>query len=138
MQKNSLFFKNIWSCQKKAVPLHSLSKTKQVFLAQLVEQLTLNQWVQGSSPWEDTKKDIQTDVFFCTPLLSLSPSLLLLSLSLSLLSYSFSVASANVGRGGVPEKSADFWGALQRLSKLSFFILPIARCVLISRWSNDY
>ena len=25
-----------------------------VFLAQLVEQLTLNQWVQGSSPWEDT------------------------------------------------------------------------------------
>ena len=26
-----------------------------VFLAQLVEQLTLNQWVQGSSPWEDTK-----------------------------------------------------------------------------------
>ncbi len=29
-----------------------------VFLAQLVEQLTLNQWVQGSSPWEDTK-DIQ-------------------------------------------------------------------------------
>ena len=100
--------------------MHSLSKTKQVFLAQLVEQLTLNQWVQGSSPWEDTKKDIQTDVFFCTPLLSLSPSLLLLSLSLSLLSYSFSVASANVGRA-------------QRLSKLSFFILPIARCVLISR-----
>ena len=29
---------------------------KQVFLAQLVEQLTLNQWVQGSSPWEDTKR----------------------------------------------------------------------------------
>ena len=28
---------------------------EQVFLAQLVEQLTLNQWVQGSSPWEDTK-----------------------------------------------------------------------------------
>ena len=28
----------------------------QVFLAQLVEQLTLNQWVQGSSPWEDTKE----------------------------------------------------------------------------------
>ena len=27
-----------------------------VFLAQLVEQLTLNQWVQGSSPWEDTKR----------------------------------------------------------------------------------
>ena len=26
-----------------------------VFLAQLVEQLTLNQWVEGSSPSEDTK-----------------------------------------------------------------------------------
>ena len=25
-----------------------------VFVAQLVEQLTLNQWVQGSSPCEDT------------------------------------------------------------------------------------
>ncbi len=25
-------------------------------LAQLVEQLTLNQWVQGSSPWSSTKK----------------------------------------------------------------------------------
>ena len=36
---------------------------EQVFLAQLVEQLTLNQWVQGSSPWEDTK-DIRADVFF--------------------------------------------------------------------------
>jgi hypothetical protein len=29
------------------------------------------------------------------------------------------LASANVGRGGVPEKSADFWGALQMLLKLS-------------------
>ena len=27
-----------------------------VFLAQLVEQLTLNQWVKGSSPLEDTTK----------------------------------------------------------------------------------
>ena len=27
-----------------------------VFVAQLVEQLTLNQWVQGSSPCEDTKR----------------------------------------------------------------------------------
>ena len=62
-RKISFFFKNIWSIQKKAVPLHSVLKLNQVFLAQLVEQLTLNQWVQGSSPWEDTK-DIQTDVFF--------------------------------------------------------------------------
>ena len=28
---------------------------RQALLAQLVEQLTLNQWVQGSSPWECTK-----------------------------------------------------------------------------------
>ncbi len=28
--------------------------TLKVFLAQLVEQLTLNQWVEGSSPSEDT------------------------------------------------------------------------------------
>ena len=55
MQKKAFFFKNIWSYQKKAVPLHPLLKNKHVFLAQLVEQLTLNQWVQGSSPWEDTK-----------------------------------------------------------------------------------
>ena len=55
MQKKAFFFKNIWSYQKKAVPLHPLLKKKHVFLAQLVEQLTLNQWVQGSSPWEDTK-----------------------------------------------------------------------------------
>ncbi len=27
-----------------------------VFVAQLVEQLTLNQWVRGSSPREDTKQ----------------------------------------------------------------------------------
>ena len=55
MQKKAFFFKNIWSYQKKAVPLQPISKTNHVFLAQLVEQLTLNQWVQGSSPWEDTK-----------------------------------------------------------------------------------
>ena len=36
---------------------------KHVFLAQLVEQLTLNQWVQGSSPWEDTR-DTSLGVFF--------------------------------------------------------------------------
>ena len=61
MQKKAFFFKNIWSYQKKAVPLHPLLKKKHVFLAQLVEQLTLNQWVQGSSPWEDTK-DIRKGV----------------------------------------------------------------------------
>ena len=48
-------YQNIWSIQKKAVPLHPLFKKHVVFLAQLVEQLTLNQWVEGSSPSEDTK-----------------------------------------------------------------------------------
>ena len=28
-----------------------------VFVAQLVEQLTLNQWVQGSNPCEDTESE---------------------------------------------------------------------------------
>ena len=62
MQKNTFFFENIWLYQKKAVPLQSISKTNKVFLAQLVEQLTLNQWVQGSSPWEDTKKQYVENV----------------------------------------------------------------------------
>ena len=29
-----------------------------VFVAQLVEQLTLNQWVQGSSPCQDTNRGV--------------------------------------------------------------------------------
>ena len=36
-----------------------------VFLAQLVEQLTLNQWVQGSSPWEDTRDTLLGVFFLC-------------------------------------------------------------------------
>ena len=40
---------------KKKQYLCSRFRINHVFLAQLVEQLTLNQWVQGSSPWEDTK-----------------------------------------------------------------------------------
>ena len=50
--------KKIWSYQKKAVPLHPLltkSIEKKVSLAQLVEQLTLNQWVESSSLSGDTK-----------------------------------------------------------------------------------
>ena len=39
-------------------------ETKHVFLAQLVEQLTLNQWVQGSSPWEDTQDASKGCLFF--------------------------------------------------------------------------
>ena len=53
IKKNWCFFQkkrhNIWSYQKKTVPLHRNSEMH-ALLAQLVEQLTLNQWVQGSSP----------------------------------------------------------------------------------------
>ena len=40
---------------KKSSTFAPAFEKEHVFLAQLVEQLTLNQWVQGSSPWEDTK-----------------------------------------------------------------------------------
>ena len=40
---------------KKSSTFAPAFENEHVFLAQLVEQLTLNQWVQGSSPWEDTK-----------------------------------------------------------------------------------
>ena|GEM_PF-2565885 len=39
---------------------------KNVFVAQLVEQLTLNQWVQGSSPCKDT-----FFLYFCATLAQL-------------------------------------------------------------------
>ena len=40
-------------------------KSRYALLAQLVEQLTLNQRAQGSSPWKRTKQTaIQTDGFF--------------------------------------------------------------------------
>ncbi len=38
--------------------------TLKVFLAQLVEQLTLNQWVEGSSPSEDTPGVLNGTPFF--------------------------------------------------------------------------
>ena len=37
-----------------AVPLQPLTRKSNDFVAQLVEQLTLNQWVEGSSPSEVT------------------------------------------------------------------------------------
>ena len=40
---------------KKSSTFAPAFEKEHVFLAQLVEQLTLNQWVQGSSPWEDTE-----------------------------------------------------------------------------------
>ena len=36
--------------QIKELPLHPQTGNKNALLAQLVEQLTLNQWVQGSNP----------------------------------------------------------------------------------------
>ena len=36
--------------QLKAIPLHRFFRKAVARLAQLVEQLTLNQWVQGSNP----------------------------------------------------------------------------------------
>ena len=46
---------NILLFQNKALPLHRNWETD-ALLAQLVEQLTLNQWVQGSSPWGCTSR----------------------------------------------------------------------------------
>ena len=54
-QKNIVFFQKYLVNSKKSSTFALGFETNQVFLAQLVEQLTLNQWVQGSSPWEDTK-----------------------------------------------------------------------------------
>ena len=65
--KKNVFFQKDLVISKKSSTFALGFETNQVFLAQLVEQLTLNQWVQGSSPWEDTK-DIQTDVLFCAPI----------------------------------------------------------------------
>ena len=58
IQKITFFFVKYLVSPKKSSTFAPGFKRNYVFLAQLVEQLTLNQWVQGSSPWEDTK-DIQ-------------------------------------------------------------------------------
>ena len=49
---------------KKSSTFAPAFEKEHVFLAQLVEQLTLNQWVQGSSPWEDTKRHPIGCLFF--------------------------------------------------------------------------
>ncbi len=49
---------------KKKQYLCTRFRKKLVPLAQLVEQLTLNQWVEGSSPSGDTKR-MQPHPFFC-------------------------------------------------------------------------
>ena len=50
---------------KKSSTFAPAFEKEHVFLAQLVEQLTLNQWVQGSSPWEDTKDTNKVSFFLC-------------------------------------------------------------------------
>ncbi len=42
---------------KKSVFLRPQNKREKVPVAQLVEQLTLNQWVQGSNPCGDTENE---------------------------------------------------------------------------------
>ena len=64
-KKCDFFSKNLVS-SKKSSTFAPAFETKHVFLAQLVEQLTLNQWVQGSSPWEDTKDTSKGCLFLCS------------------------------------------------------------------------
>ena len=60
--KKYVFFRKYLVISKKSSTFAPAFEKELVFLAQLVEQLTLNQWVQGSSPWEDTKKQYVENV----------------------------------------------------------------------------
>ena len=51
--------KKVWRSHEKLVPLHPLKPKGDAPVAQLVEHLTLNQGVQGSSPCGCTKKKIK-------------------------------------------------------------------------------
>ena len=62
--KKSVFFQKYLVISKKSSTFAPAFEKEHVFLAQLVEQLTLNQWVQGSSPWEDTKRHPLGCLFF--------------------------------------------------------------------------
>ena len=62
--KKSVFFQKYLVISKKSSTFAPAFEKEHVFLAQLVEQLTLNQWVQGSSPWEDTKRHLARCLFF--------------------------------------------------------------------------
>ena len=61
-------YENIWSIQKKAVPLHSLLRILLKMwgaIAQLVEQRTENPCVPGSIPGGTTKKTSEIPKSFC-------------------------------------------------------------------------
>ena len=67
--------RKILSVQKKAVLLQPVLKNRSasvVSLAQLVEQLTLNQWVEGSSPSGDTNGSHPLRVVFVVSMISYS------------------------------------------------------------------
>ena len=65
MQKKSFFCRKGFVSSTKT-PTFASAKQKHALLAQLVEQLTLNQWVQGSNPWRCTKEVYLTriDLFY--------------------------------------------------------------------------
>ena len=61
----------IWWFRKICVPLHSQFRNNTIanaLVAQLVEHLTLNQRVQGSSPCRRTKREVpyRTSLFLCS------------------------------------------------------------------------
>ena len=64
--KIAFFCKKIWSCQKKAVPLHPLSKEKanRALSAAGLEHLPYKQRVGGSNPSAPTKESSHLTRFF--------------------------------------------------------------------------
>ena len=75
-QKKRFFWRKSFVSSTKT-PTFATVKQKHALLAQLVEQLTLNQWVQGSNPWRCTKEVYLTRIdlfYFCSYLgIVLSP-----------------------------------------------------------------
>ena len=68
--KSAFFYENIWSYQKKAVPLHSLSKRKCGILkngavVQLVRIHACHAWGRGFESRPHRKKEMQSASLFC-------------------------------------------------------------------------
>ena len=64
----TFFCQKIWSCQKKAVLLHPLSKKHASLAHSRLEHLTVNQGVLGSSPRGSAKASTQVVGAFFLPL----------------------------------------------------------------------
>ena len=66
LRKKKRFFWRKSFVSSTKTPTFATAKQKHALLAQLVEQLTLNQWVQGSNPWRCTKEVYLTriDLFY--------------------------------------------------------------------------